>query len=376
MDPKTATTFGVLEQYHLLSFESKASTYEFYQGLACLSDNTDGVLTTEPGQCTVLCPACPQPGINLPEDWKDASSDKQWLYALFIGIDANFHLKWKLVSSDTIDPGINKGWSYFIEEKAYKAYLGDHKDQNQEVYHYGLPILLSNEVPWVVILNILYDIASPECGWANINPIKSSTKEMGPGSCLLANAIHERSDHQHKLIELEGCMQIEDISQWRDEVEAWEQDHTQPNPFKGAETQATVQLELTRIEATKLETGNNICLHADVPPSILISSGIDLEEQQQQLSFEIAVLSTHATDNQLAKVQQHINALHRKIDTWQDIQLLYMPFVSHLCASEESIHSPAEPTPVEAIHLWLPSTMLHYVQANDALKDIQNLLHL
>ncbi|KAG2341887.1 hypothetical protein BDR05DRAFT_1001437 [Suillus weaverae] len=67
-----------------------------------------------------------------------------------------------------------------------------------------------------------------------------------------------------------------------------------------------------------------------------------------------------------------------------------MPFVSHLRASEESIHSPAEPTPVEAIHLWLPSTvspitqcstqlhhfewMLHYMQANDTLKDIWNLL--
>lgn len=110
------------------------------------------------------------------------------------------------------------------------------------------------------------------------------------------------------------------------------------------------------------------------------------------MSFEIAALSTHATDNQLAKVQQHINVLRRKIDTWRDIQLLYMPFVSRLLASEDSLHSPAEPTPVEAIRLWLPSTvgpitqcstqlcrfewMLRYAQANDALKDIRNLLRL
>jgi hypothetical protein len=39
-DPKTAATFGVLEQYHLLSFESKASAFEFYQALARLSNNT------------------------------------------------------------------------------------------------------------------------------------------------------------------------------------------------------------------------------------------------------------------------------------------------------------------------------------------------
>ncbi|KIK33179.1 hypothetical protein CY34DRAFT_100061, partial [Suillus luteus UH-Slu-Lm8-n1] len=32
-DPKTAVTFRVLEQYHLLSFESKVSAYEFYHSL-------------------------------------------------------------------------------------------------------------------------------------------------------------------------------------------------------------------------------------------------------------------------------------------------------------------------------------------------------
>ncbi|KAG1862688.1 hypothetical protein F4604DRAFT_1882290 [Suillus subluteus] len=38
-EPKTAATFNVLEQYHKLSFESKASAFEFYHGLAHLSDN-------------------------------------------------------------------------------------------------------------------------------------------------------------------------------------------------------------------------------------------------------------------------------------------------------------------------------------------------
>lgn len=38
-DPKTAATFNVLEQYHKLSFESKASAFEFYHSLARLSDN-------------------------------------------------------------------------------------------------------------------------------------------------------------------------------------------------------------------------------------------------------------------------------------------------------------------------------------------------
>ncbi|KAG1780044.1 hypothetical protein EV702DRAFT_1178215 [Suillus placidus] len=507
-DPKTAATFGVLEQYHLLSFESKASAFEFYQGLARLSDNTgvdppkelqdryatflrvvhewrilkllkcfarghcpDGVVTTEPGQCAVLCPACPHPGKNLPEDWKNASLDKQWLYALFVGIDANFRLKRKLVSSDIVDPGISKGWSYFVEEKAYKSYLEDNKDRNQErstcASHNAVNMAdmkksrglaatgvgtvdcarhnmkLRNAVGDlqkgekyvnmdylffsamkhhnVIVLNVSYDIA---CQWskhlwsrmsklpsvfhldydnksikflipkfhlpAHIEPCQIdfsfnfSRHEMGPGSrrdtlddhfgdwnwkCFtqlgrltarkLANAIEQKADHQCELLKLESCLLVQDISEWRIDVEAWERDRIQSNPFKvrvAPEMQATVRLELARIEAAELESGTNISLHADVPPSILISSGMDLEEQQRRLSYEIVALGAHATDHQLAKVQQHANALRRKIDVWQDIQLLYMPFCSAQLHHFE----------------W----MLRYAQANDALKDIRNLLRL
>jgi hypothetical protein len=35
--PKTAATFAVLRQYHLLSFESKCSALKFYQSFACQS---------------------------------------------------------------------------------------------------------------------------------------------------------------------------------------------------------------------------------------------------------------------------------------------------------------------------------------------------
>lgn len=39
-DPKTAATFDVLENFQLLSFNSKTSGYEFYQSLARRTDNT------------------------------------------------------------------------------------------------------------------------------------------------------------------------------------------------------------------------------------------------------------------------------------------------------------------------------------------------
>ncbi|KAG1788563.1 uncharacterized protein HD556DRAFT_1447773 [Suillus plorans] len=166
VDPRTAATFRILEQYHLLSFESKASGYEFYQSIAHLTDNTGlrvqkdryepflrmvrewrhlkmlkragrghdpaGVANTQSGECAVLCPACPQPLKNLPDNWKDVQDDKRWLYALFVAIDTNFRLKRRMVSKDSTDPGLSHGWAYFVDETAYKAYLQDHAGTPQE----------------------------------------------------------------------------------------------------------------------------------------------------------------------------------------------------------------------------------------------------
>ncbi|KAG6850221.1 hypothetical protein C0991_010565 [Blastosporella zonata] len=136
---------------------SKALAFEFYQTLARLSDNTGiiklpnhypaflrmvrqwrylkmlkraarghhegGAAGTQAGECAVLCPACPYPGINLPNDWKDAPDDKQWLYALFVGIDANFRLKRLNVSTEEQDPGLNRGSAYIVEDKAFKRHI-------------------------------------------------------------------------------------------------------------------------------------------------------------------------------------------------------------------------------------------------------------
>lgn len=43
MAPKTAATFNVLEFFHLLTFESKASVFEFFNTLTRRTDNTGTV---------------------------------------------------------------------------------------------------------------------------------------------------------------------------------------------------------------------------------------------------------------------------------------------------------------------------------------------
>ena len=34
-----------------------------------------GILATQEGDCAIICPACPQPEINLPSDWREAPPD-------------------------------------------------------------------------------------------------------------------------------------------------------------------------------------------------------------------------------------------------------------------------------------------------------------
>jgi hypothetical protein len=131
VNPKTAATFRVLELFELLQYESKLSTYEFYQTISRLTDNTGlrepkvctwslspdqmaqfvfqdryptllrlvhqwrhlkllkrtgrghdpvrGALETRPGECALLCPACPHPGINLPVGWEDTPRELKYV---------------------------------------------------------------------------------------------------------------------------------------------------------------------------------------------------------------------------------------------------------------------------------------------------------
>jgi hypothetical protein len=43
-----------------------------------------GVDATKEGECAVLCLACPLPGINLPENWRDAPPDIECVYMFVI----------------------------------------------------------------------------------------------------------------------------------------------------------------------------------------------------------------------------------------------------------------------------------------------------
>ncbi|KAG1877410.1 hypothetical protein F4604DRAFT_1880388 [Suillus subluteus] len=557
-DPKSAATFRLLQHFHMLTFESKASAFEYWQTLARLTDNTGikpckdrydsllrmikqwrnlkllkrfgrghdpaGIKATKQGACAVVCPACPHPGKNLPEDWNVALPDKRWLYAQFLAIDANFRLARKNVSSDRIDPGLSRGWAYFVEEMGFKEFLTDVGKVPQEKStcashnavnlaetknsrglaatgagtvdcsrhnfkrpcgvgdlqrgerYINMDYLFFSTMQHsedLIVLNVSYDIGcqwskniwgrmlnypsrmhfacdgkimtflvpkfhlpahitacqitfshnfikgmghtdgeAPERGWANINPVATSTREMGPGArrdtlddhfgdynwkkvtnfgisllSKMKTAIPERDRHRQDFDDFHLTLMEErpgEVGQWKESIEDWEADASNKNPFETTTItlmQAAVRLRLSQQEAEDLERGLNNSLHTEISPSVLISSGIDLEEQHG-----------HPTDLQLTKLQERSNALLRKIEQWCKVQLLYMPAVGHLRALADA--QSAREEKAYDIKLFLPSKLkeaaemscderlceyeweLRRAQAHEALDDARRQLRL
>jgi hypothetical protein len=169
---------------------------------------------------------------------------------------------------------------------------------------------------------------------------------------------------------------------------------------------AAVKLALLQQEAKELQQGIAITLDETVSHSVLIATGLDLEEQQyvvlhlftcstenliifrRRLRRDLSTLGKHSTQSQQANVQERKNYLQRKIDSWCEIQRLYVPSLVMLRRqSQSSVEDDPQYT-----SLWLPSAIcgkvpchprlydfewdLRFAQANDALRDLRQSLQL
>ncbi|KAG2078357.1 hypothetical protein BDR04DRAFT_1124244 [Suillus decipiens] len=209
------------------------------------------------------------------------------------------------------------------------------------------------------------DGEAPECGWSNIDHVASSTKEMGPGSCqdtlndhfgdwswkiIMVLAVKWKKEHGEALAELENTIQPTLIIQWRKEVEAWEEDNSNSNPFESRYTHAAVQLQLTELEAHELQAGTNVSLHTDVSPSRLITTGIDLQDQQrahvQELYMPVMSQLHHRTSD--ASMLNTVELKPNTFKLWLPLEL--QPMTSHIYIyKDRNIHDQAASTHVQAI---------------------------
>ncbi|KAG2151533.1 hypothetical protein DEU56DRAFT_869093 [Suillus clintonianus] len=458
--PKTAATFCLLEEFHLLSLESKVSGYQFYYALMRRSDNTrinpikvgpipiltlshdhNGIKATTEGACAVICPACPQPGKNLLSNWREAPPDKSWLYGLFVAIKSTCSSHNAVNMADTkSNRGLAATGLGTIDCARHNMKLPTAVGDLQKGEKYiNMDYLFFSALrhTTVDILNISYDIAcqwnknlwhrmmsfppsmqlnhnkkkitffvpkfhlpahvqqcqttfsfnfTPGIGRMDGEAPERGTKEMGPGARRdtlddffgdwnwrkitnlrhtmlrkLKDALPELSEHEVALDDLEEGLKeeySEALSRWKEEVEAWEQDPSQPNPYERSVeriTLASVHLELAKEEASDIESDGSRALHEDCSPSMLISSGLELEEQHLQC----------------------------RIEAWVKVQELYIPMVAALRRDKSNdVITP------ESFQLLLPSHVggtttydlkfqtiewkLRYGEARDTLRSLRS----
>ncbi|KAN0124687.1 hypothetical protein V8E53_002258 [Lactarius tabidus] len=86
------------------------------------------------GSMAIFCPACPQPGINLPKDWKaqPESLHSQWtfrdqLIRTFI-MDGNFSAEHMKHRSGERDISLSAGMAFMANPETYKAHLRSGKE--------------------------------------------------------------------------------------------------------------------------------------------------------------------------------------------------------------------------------------------------------
>ncbi|RPD56066.1 hypothetical protein L226DRAFT_546322 [Lentinus tigrinus ALCF2SS1-7] len=233
--------------------------------------------------------------------------------------------------------------------------------------------------------------------WARLNAAAASTREMGPGSrrdtlddifshhnwlkvCFLPatllkrikKAVVERNEQVTAFDQFTSTLPSEAMSRWRQAVEAWEADRSQPNPFllkRLAITQAAIKRQLAEEDAAALKAGTAELMHDKCSASGMIISGIELEDTQRRIKKEASALPAHATDIQRARALEHQNALHRRVDAWIDIQQLYMPGVAiqrqRLLAANDTAALPYN------IPLLLPSANVTTVPASPNLMELE-----
>ncbi|KAJ7875574.1 hypothetical protein B0H14DRAFT_2568720 [Mycena olivaceomarginata] len=540
-EPQTCTTFRALEMFHIMTLQGKVTTYDFYSGLEKLTDNTglikvkdrykafmrsmrqwrhlvmlkrggrgnDGdrlVAETRPGELAVVCPACPQPGVNLPAGWESASGADAFLYILYIAIDACFRLKRRLVSSELKDPDLGTGWSYFTEDPPFRLYLKTVTDQKEmstcsglaaldyantkfsrgygstgvglgvcarhefvqcngaadlqkgerysnmdyilgsllRHYHAQLRKFFSYDIccqwskhliermkqmPPGIRINLILSLLrfvipklhiyghkllcqlnyslnyTPgaartdgegiERPWANIGPVATSTREMGPGSRhdtlndhwshwnwlklvglgallkkRLLRAIPERNFQRDSLATFTEN-QADHVAGWMAMVEAFEEDSTKPNPYelpKSGATEHDIRKDLVQEEATA-EAGGLLPIH-NVSPSAFIIAGLDLEERQRRIKVAVASQKSQSSKQSADIIEKRTN-LARYTARFRKVQAVYMP--GALQALADRPVAEGDGMFVENVPLFLPSALTPELRALGCTRGVEGI---
>ncbi|KAH8987551.1 hypothetical protein EDB86DRAFT_2832248 [Lactarius hatsudake] len=145
---RTLFTFSVLDDFLNDNLECKTTAQQYYSKLQSLTSRMFPSLvpllrmsrqwrdiksrmeqglghqsedTAPDGSLAIFCPACPQPGINLPNDWKTRYEPNE-LIRTFI-MDGNFSAEHMRHRSGERDVALSAGMAFMANPELYKAHL-------------------------------------------------------------------------------------------------------------------------------------------------------------------------------------------------------------------------------------------------------------
>ncbi|EJD35679.1 hypothetical protein AURDEDRAFT_46907, partial [Auricularia subglabra TFB-10046 SS5] len=145
-NPHTAYTFRLMEHWHLDILQSKKPVYDYWMALTRRTrpdtaqdlsgyenfmragrwwrdlmsilesgqgQNIDQYLPENryPGSTAIVCVACPEPGFNMEDDWKQQMILEERKY--FMAVDGDFKAHQKRKPMDLLDFPLNEGAAYF-----------------------------------------------------------------------------------------------------------------------------------------------------------------------------------------------------------------------------------------------------------------------
>ncbi|KAF8259485.1 hypothetical protein EI94DRAFT_1615775, partial [Lactarius quietus] len=84
---------------------------------------------TPDGAMAIFCPACPQPGINLPKDWKMQYTLEQLIRTLIM--DGNFSAEHMHHRSGEKEVSLSPGMAFMANPESYKAHLHSGQETTQ-----------------------------------------------------------------------------------------------------------------------------------------------------------------------------------------------------------------------------------------------------
>ncbi|KAG2059145.1 hypothetical protein BDR06DRAFT_875058, partial [Suillus hirtellus] len=160
--PQSAFTFNMLDNFLIDTLECKTSAMSFYQKLRHFINNAFPHIIPDhycelmqvsriwrdlvnrirfgfaheldrspgPGDLAFYCPACPQPGINLPSSWKDTYDS--WLVMQRYVVDGNFtaqHMKMKTPEDDV---SLADGKGYMVTEGPYETHIIESVEEKEK----------------------------------------------------------------------------------------------------------------------------------------------------------------------------------------------------------------------------------------------------